>query len=180
MVGGGAASRITGGKFATGAATAAYGYLYNDLVHPTNTLEAGIRQAILKGDVEELKLLLGQANLSANDMAIAQRALSMMESVGGENASMLAERYGVDWANKVDHIFNSVREGPIKDALLNTFKSPAEAVAEIQRALNAAKPAGNFFTGRFETNVNVQGINVTVRGIVKDGLPKISTILKQP
>jgi hypothetical protein len=41
MVGGGAASRITGGKFATGAATAAYGYLYNDFQHPKETKQSG-------------------------------------------------------------------------------------------------------------------------------------------
>lgn len=91
---------------------------------------------------------------------------------------MLAQRYGIDWANKVDHVFGSVREGPIKDALLNKFGSPGEAFAGVQRAVDAVHPSGNFFTGSFTTNVNVQGIGVTVRGYISNGIARIGTIEK--
>jgi len=175
---GGTASVLGGGKFENGAATGAFGYLFNSLAHPTNTLEAGVRQAILRGDVNELRLLLGEANLSASDMAIAQRALTTIETVGPENASMLAERYGVDWANRVHHIFEGAHQGTIGDALLSRFGSPAEAMAQIQRVVEATRPSTGFLSNTFKTSVNVEGISVQVRGRLIDGIYRIGTIEK--
>jgi RHS repeat-associated protein len=176
---GGLAAVAGGGKFSQGARSAAFAYLFNSLAHPTNTMEAGIRQAILRGDVGELRLLLGEASgLSASDMVIAQRALATMESLGAENSALLAGRYGVDWVNKAGHIFEGVHQGPVGQALLGKFGSPAEAMAQVQRALEVAKPSTGLFGNTFQTTVNVQGIAVQVRGAVVDGAYKIGTILK--
>jgi filamentous hemagglutinin len=153
-------------------------YLFNSLAHPQNTYEAGVRQAILRGDVAELQALLGNGTLSAQDALIAQRALAAMQSVGAENSAMLAGRYGVDWVNKVGHIFEGVHQGPVGQALLGKFGSPIEAMAQVQRALEVAKPSTGLFSNTFQTTVNVQGVAVQVRGAVVDGVYRIGTILK--
>jgi RHS repeat-associated protein len=83
-VAGGVSSMITGGSFESGVRTAAYGYLFNSLAHPTNTIEAGIRQAMLRGDIAELELLLNTqgAQLSAADLALAQKTLTTLQGGG--------------------------------------------------------------------------------------------------
>lgn len=169
---GGTASVIGGGKFANGAAQAAFGYLFNSLAHPKNTYEAGVRQAILRGDVQELRTLLGNGVLSADDALIAQRALTAMESLGAENNAMLAGRYGVDWANKVGHAFG--KEMHNLGGLVEKFGSAERAFVQIQTRIDSlALPAG-----RFEQSLSIGGTNVTVRGFVQDGVAKIGTIFK--
>lgn len=169
---GGTASVIAGGKFENGALTAAYGYLFNSLAHPKDTLEAGIRQAMLRGDAAELRLLLGEANLSASDLAIAQRALSVMQNLGAQEARMLAERYGIDFANKIGHAFG--KEMHNLGGLVRHFGSAERAFVQIQTRIDSlALPAG-----RFEQSLNIGGSNITVRGFVQDGAAKIGTIFK--
>lgn len=143
------------------------------LAAPSNTLEAGIRQAMLRGDAAELRLLLGEVSgLSASDMAMAQRAAATIESLGAGDSAMLASRYGIDWANRVHHIFEGAHQGQVGQALITRFGSPAKAFAQIQRAVEAAHP------GTGPATVNVGGIAVQVRGAVVDGVYKISTVLK--
>jgi filamentous hemagglutinin len=175
---GGTVSVIGGGKFANGAVQAAFGYLFNSLSKPTNTYEVGVRQAILRGDAQELRTLLGNGVLSVDDALIAQRALAGMESLGASNSAMLSGRYGVNWVNRVHHIFEGVHQGPVGQALLGRFGSPLEAMAQVQRAVEVAKPATGMFSNTFRSTVNVQGIAVQVRGAVVDGVYKIGTIQK--
>jgi filamentous hemagglutinin len=175
---GGTVSTIGGGKFGNGAITATYAYVFNSLAHPQNTYEAGVRQAILKGDVSELEALLGNGTLSAQDALIAQRSLAAMRSAGTENSALLAGRYGVDWVNKVGHIFEGAHQGPVGQALLRRFGSPIEAMAQVQRALEVTKPSTGLFSNTFQTTVNVQGVAVPVRGALVDGVYRIGTILK--
>jgi hypothetical protein len=79
-VAGGVTSVILGGTFQNGAATAAYGYLFNSLLHPTNTIEAAFRQAIARGDVIELQTLIEASGMSleAGELAVARNALTAM------------------------------------------------------------------------------------------------------
>jgi hypothetical protein len=101
-----------------------------------------------------------------------------MESLGAENSAMLASRYGVDWVNRAHHIFEGVHQGPVGQALLGKFGSPLEAMAQVQRALEVAKPSTGLLSNTFQTTVKVQGVAVQVRGAVVDGVYKIGTILK--
>jgi RHS repeat-associated protein len=167
---GGLASSVTGGKFANGAMTAAYGYLFNSLAHPTNTYEAGVRQAILRGDVGELQALLGNGVLSAEDALIAQRALTAMESLGPEGAQLLASRYGVNYANTVNHAFGQAKHnlGP----LVQEFGSPAQAFVQVQTAVDTAFAA----TGNIPAAVQVGRFTVQVRGAIMDGVAQIRTL----
>lgn len=147
-------------------------YLFNSLSHPKNTYEAGVRQAILRGDAQELRTLLGNGVLSADDALIAQRALTAMESLGAENSAMLAGRYGVDWANKVGHVFG--KEMHNLGGLVEKFGSAERAFVQIQTRIDSlALPAG-----RFEQSLSVGGTNITVTGRVIDGVAKIGTIFK--
>ena len=179
VVAGGLASGLTGGDVRDGAHMAAVGFLFNSLMHPTNTIEAKLQQAILKGDVAELRLALGEAtSLSASDALIAQRALATMEGLGAENSAMLASRYGVDWANKVGHIFESAHQGSVGQALVGQLGSPANAMLQVQRAVEIAKPSTSLFSNTFNTTVNVQGVAVQVRGALVNGVYRIGTIQK--
>ncbi len=137
---------------------------------PRNTVEAGIKNAILRGDVEELRLLLGEANLSVNDLVIAKRALSAMESLGAADARMLAQRYGVDFANRIGHVFGKTTHK--LEGLIKQFGSPERAFTQVQSRIDSL----SLSAGKFEKIVNVGGTNVTVRGVVQDGLARISTI----
>jgi filamentous hemagglutinin len=175
---GGTVSKLGGGKFANGATSATFAYVFNSLAHPNNTYEAGVRQAILRGDAAELETLLGNGTLSADDAIIAQRALAAMRTTSTENSAMLASRYGVNWVNKVGHIFEGAHRGPVGDALLAKFGSPVEAMVQVQRAVEVAKPSAGLFSNSFEATVNVQGVAIEVRGAVIDGVYKIGTILK--
>jgi filamentous hemagglutinin len=139
------------------------------LGRPTNTLEAGIQQAILRGDAAELETLLGEANLSANDSAIAQRALSAMEKLGATDARMLAQRYGIDFANKIGHVLGE--SGHNLGGLIQRFGSAERAFVQIQNGVDSL----SLSAGQFETTIAVGGVNVTVRGIVLDGVARIST-----
>ena len=146
----------------------------NSLFKPQNTLEAGVKNAILRGDINELRLLLGEANLSAADTAYAYRILASMEKVGANNARLLAERFGVDWINKVHHIFKG-HQGSIGDALIKKSGSIEQAVAATQKAVDALKLTR---AGKYPVTVNVNGVTVTVRVYVEGGIARISTILK--
>ena len=128
-----------------------------------------MQQAILNGDAAELRLALGEVTtLSASDVAIAQRALAAMETVGVENAKALATRYGVDWAHKAHHVFGQSKHG--LDSLAQTIGSREAAFAELQRAVDAAYKA----TGQFPKSVDVRGTVVRVQGAIVDNLLRIN------
>ena len=165
---------VTGGDVNAAVQTAQTAVENNSLFKPQNTLEAGVKNAILRGDINELRLLLGEANLSAADTAYAYRILASMEKVGANNARLLAERFGVDWINKVHHIFKG-HQGPIGDALIKKSGSIEQAVAATQKAVDALKLTR---AGKYPVTVNVNGVTVTVRVYVEGGIARISTILK--
>lgn len=145
------------------------------LTQPTNTMEAGIHNAIMRGDAQELRTLLGQAGkLSANDSAIAQRALSSMGRLGAQDARLLAQRYGIDWANKVQHALKTASDGPVKRALFQRYGSAEAVFAQVDKALNALSDLPN---GKFIRTLLVDGMEVTVRAF-KDGIAVIGTIEK--
>ena len=145
-------------------------YLFNSLVHPKNTYEAGVRQAILRGDVAELETLLGNGVLSADDALIAQRALVAMKSLGPEGAQLLASRYGVNYANTVNHAFGQAKHnlGP----LAQEFGSPAQAFVQVQAAVDTTFAA----TGNIPAAVQVGRFTVQVRGAIMDGVANIRTL----
>ena len=172
IVAGGLAAEAGGGKFKNGAATAAFAYAFNTLAHPKTTYEAGVRRAILRGDAAELRTLLGNGPLSASDLAIAQRALTVMEGLGAENSAMLASRYGVDFANKIGHVFG--KELHNLSGVVQQFGSAERAFVQIQTQIDSLALAA----GKFETAISIGGTNVTVRGFVQNGAAKISTVFK--
>ena len=144
----------------------------SSIAHPTNTLEAGIQQAILRGDAQELRLLLGEANLTASDMAIAQRTLTVIESVSPQEARLLAERYGVDLGNKLAHIFENSLHDHGLTALVEASGTVGRAFLGVQAAIDSLSlPAGVF-----QRVVSVSGVNITVRGIVINGVARINTM----
>ena len=137
---------------------------------PTS-IESAIQQAILRGDVDALRTLLGEvASLSANDLAMAQRALAAMENLGAQEAKMLAERYGIDFANKIGHAFG--KDGHKLDAVVQAFGSAERAFVEIQGQLDAM----SLSAGNSTQILNVGGINVTVQAFVRNGTAKIVNI----
>ena len=110
------------------------------------------------------------SELSGAEMAIAQRALVTMESLGAENSAMLAGRYGVDWANKVGHAMG--KEMHNLGAVLEKFGSAERAFVQIQSRVDSL----TLSAGKFEIPVVVDGLSVTVRGFVQNGAARINTI----
>lgn len=112
---------------------------------------------------------MSEIGLTQSDLALATRARSAMEKLGSADARMLAGRYGVDFANKIGHVFAKAEHN--LQALVQRFGSAERAFVEIQTKVDAlALPAG-----QFQTTVTVSGVNITVRGFVQDGLAQIGT-----
>ena len=110
----------------------------NELGNPLypNSVDATVKAAILRGDVEMLEIALAEsASLTANEAAIARNALAAMRNISANDARYLAERYGWDWANKVNHIFKS-HSGGIGNSLLQRAGSAEKAVLSAQRAID--------------------------------------------
>jgi hypothetical protein len=148
--------------------------LLASLVVPRNTVEAGISRAILRGDATELRLLLsearGTAAISADDVLIAQRALSAIESIGAQDAALLAGRYGVNFTNTINHAFG--RAAHNLAPVVKEFGSAARAFVEAQRAVDAAYAA----TGTFPSVIRLGAYNVRVSGAVSEGVAYIRTL----
>lgn len=140
------------------------------LSRPNTTYEAGVRQAILRGDVEELRGLLGNGVLSDTDYLIAQRALAAMESVGSQDAAMLASRYGVDFTSTINHAFGVAKHKLAK--VMAEFGSAAKAFVEAQRIVDAAYAAN----GSIPQVIRLGTVDVQVRGAVIDGVAYIRTL----
>lgn len=170
----GTVAALSKGDVNTAANAAAVAVENNSLFQPQTTLEAGVRNAILRGDIQELRLLLSEANLSTADAAYAQRILASMEKIGESNSRLLAERYGVDWLNKVHHIFKG-HQGSIGNTLIQKSGSMENAVVATQKAVDALKLTK---TGNYPVTVTVNGITVIVRVYVNNGVSRIATILK--
>lgn len=146
------------------------------LTHPTNTLEAGIRNAIMRGDAQELRTLLSHAgDLSSSDAAIARRALASIERIGAEDAQLVAKRYGLDWANKVEHALRTTRDGAVKRALFERYKTAEAIFVRLQKALDSLRDLPD---GNYAQLLTVDGLDVTLRIYVESGIARISTILK--
>jgi RHS repeat-associated protein len=139
---------------------------------PKNSLEAGIQQAIRRGDIGELRLLLGEAGeqLTANELLIAQRALAAMETLTAEDTAMLSARYGVDFANKIIHVFGKSAHG--LGGVVEELGSAAKAFAEAQRAVETAYAA----TGSMPSTIQLGSFIVRVTGAVVEGTPRIGTM----
>mgnify|MGYP001685297040 FL=1 len=170
----GTVAALSKGDVNAAANAAAVAVENNSLFQPQTTLEAGVRNAILRGDIQELRLLLSEANLSTADAAYAQRILASMEKIGESNSRLLAERYGVDWLNKVHHIFKG-HQGSIGNTLIQKSGSMENAVVATQKAVDALKLTK---TGNYPVTVTVNGITVIVRVYVNNGVSRIATILK--
>lgn len=147
------------------------------LTRPTNTLEGGIQNAILRGDAQELRVLLEQAGeLSSSDAAIARRALVSMERVAVQDAKSLAQRYGIDWANKVQHALKTPKTGPVKEALFRRYGTAEAIFTRLDRIVVTLPglPAGYSLQ-----RVVLDGLEVTIRCFLRDdGVAILSTIEK--
>lgn len=142
----------------------------NSIAHPRNTVEAKLQQAILNGDAAELRLALeSAADISATDTAIAQRALTAIESIGQENAAALAQRYGVDWSNKVVHIFGNAEHN--LSTLLGQAGSAEKAFLQLQNAVETAYSISK----TIPASVTVGSQSITVRVTLVSGFLRIST-----
>lgn len=149
---------------------------YASLAQPTNSMEAGIRNAILRGDTQELRTLLGQAgDLSSSDAAIARRALASMEKLAAEDAQALARRYGLDWANTLQHALKTAADGPVKQALLQQYGSPEKVFVQLDQVVAAFQ---NVPEGKFTREIVLDGIKVIVRCFGKGGIAILRTIDK--
>jgi hypothetical protein len=95
-----------------------------------------------------------------------------MENLTAQESKLLAERYGLDFANKIEHAF--ARSGHNVESLVTQFGSEAQAFVRIQKIVDSmALPNG-------VTNqvVSVGGQNITVRVFVENGIKKITTFYK--
>ncbi len=93
--------------------------------------------------------------------------------------SLLAARGGakaVD-ASKLHHIFD--KAGRNLDDVVRATGSREAAFGAMERGAQAAVDAGKL-TGKFETVVNIGGTNVTVRGMVVDGVANTGTAFRTP
>ena len=86
----------------------------------------------------------------------------------------MAERYGVDWLNKVHHVFKG-HQGSIGNALIQKSGSMENAFVATQKAVDALKLTK---TENYPVTVMVNGITVIVRVYVNNGVSRIATILK--
>ncbi len=170
----GTVAALSKGDVNTAANAAAVAVENNSLFQPQTTLEAGVRNAILRGDIQELRLLLGEVNFSKAEAAYAQRILASMEKIGESNSRLLAERYGVDWLNKVHHVFKG-HQGSIGNTLIQKSGSMENAFVATQKAVDALKLTR---TENYPVTVTVNGITVIVRVYVNNGVSRIATILK--
>jgi filamentous hemagglutinin len=130
-----------------------------------------VQQAILRGDAAELEIILGNGTFSSGaEEALAYRALAAMRALGTQDARMLAERYGIDFANRINHVFG--RAGHNLGSLVQEFGgSAARAFAATQRAVEAAYAAA----GEIPTIVRVGMFNVSVEVVLNAGLVQIAT-----
>ena len=74
--------------------------------------------------------------------------------------------------NKLIHIFGKAQHN--LGALLSKFKTQEDAYNAVLQATQGAANAGTI-GGTFQSVVSVQGLNITVRGIVVNGVVKIGT-----
>ena len=74
--------------------------------------------------------------------------------------------------NKLIHIFGKAQHN--LGALLTKFKTPEDAFNAVLQTTQSAANAGAI-SGTFQSVVSVQGLNITVRGIVVNGVVKIGT-----
>lgn len=93
-----------------------------------------------------------------------------------QDARMLAERYGLDWANKVQHALKTAADGPVKRALFERFKTAEAIFAKLDKAIGSLR---NLPEGFSNQKVVVDGIDVIVRCFVNGGAAIISTIEKR-
>ena len=79
-------------------------------------------------------------------------------------------------ANKLNHIFN--KKGHKLDDFLNKFENNQQKaynaiIKELERDMANGKLPNNFTNGY---KVNIKGYEITVRGVIKNGKPKIGTM----
>ena len=74
--------------------------------------------------------------------------------------------------NKINHIFNQARHN--LTPLVNRLGGQENTVKTVLNTLNSS---GNLpLSGLFESTINIGGTDITVRGIVQEGFPKIATM----
>lgn len=89
------------------------------------------------------------------------------------------ERYGVDYGNKIGHVFENGLHDHQLDFLVNEFGSEGKAFLEVQRTVDALNlPNGVIGSGGIAINVGEYSTTIVVRGYVQDGLVKISTMFR--
>ena len=149
----------------------------NELGNPLypNSVDATVKAAILRGDVGMLETALAEsASLTANEAAIARNALAAMRNISANDARYLAERYGWDWANKVNHIFKS-HSGGIGNSLLQRAGSAEKAILSAQRAIDRMGITGS---GQRYVIIKIYDMSIRARVFIKDGIARISTLEK--
>ena len=105
---------------------------------------------------------------------LATAPVYRVEKIGESNSRLLAERYGVDWLNKVHHVFKG-HQGSIGNTLIQKSGSMENAFVATQKAVDALKLTK---TENYPVTVMVNGITVIVRVYVNNGVSRIATILK--
>lgn len=89
-----------------------------------------------------------------------------------ESAITRGVNYVMRNPNKINHIFNQARHNL---APLVTKLGGQENT--VKTVLNTLNSAGNLpVSGLFESTISIGGTNITVRGIVQEGFPKIATM----
>lgn len=118
-------------------------------------------------------LLAGRLS-SARAASASASAISTQEALQklSESAITRGVNYVMRNPNKINHIFNQARHNLA--SLVTRLGGQENTVRSVLNTLNSA---GNLpVSGLFERTISIGGTNVTVRGIVQEGFPKIATM----
>ena len=131
--------------------------------------------ALAQARFAETRLVSDLARTSLGAGIHVGARLATAAAMGGAGGGATAGAGAVD-ANKLHHIFG--KAGHNLDAVVRAAGSRDAAYAAMQRGVQSALDAGKLATssrGVFQTVVRVEGVDVTVRGAVVDGVAKIGS-----
>jgi RHS repeat-associated protein len=147
------------------------GHSFWDRYGPAITIGLIIAGTVTLAVLTDGVSLAVEAEVAADAGAATEEVVAAEEALTEAEVEAEAEAEAVD-PNKLNHIFGNAEHGV--DGLVDTFGSQENAYNAIQQATQGLVDQQGV-TGVFEEVVNVGGQDVTVRGVVIDGVVRIGT-----